>query len=86
MRNMQVKVVTVQVVLADQVGRIRLLDRSLEPLSLAHEFAPTIDIRGVRADRETCQQATLDEQMRIMAQDFAVLAGPRLGLVGMTTR
>ena len=42
-----------------------------------------IDVAGVRAHGEAGDQAALDQQMRIVPHDLAVLAGAGLGLVGI---
>ena len=73
----------VDVVLADQLGLIGLIDRGLQMLALADEFAAHIDVAGMRAHREACEQAALDQEMRIVPHDLAVLAGAGLGLVGV---
>src|SRR5207342_3375622 len=68
-------------VLADQPRLVRLVDRGLKPFALAYEFAAHIDVTGARAHRETGDQATLDEKVRIVPHDLAILAGAGLGLV-----
>ena len=73
----------VHVVLADQLRLIGLIDRGLQPLALADELAAHVDVAGVRAHREARDQAALDQQMRIVPHDLAVLAGAGLGLVGV---
>jgi hypothetical protein len=37
----------------------------------------------MRVHRETCEQTALDQEMRIVPHDLAVLAGAGLGLVGI---
>ncbi len=71
------------VVLADQLGVIGLVDRRLQALALAHELAADIDVAGVRGHRGAGIEAALDQQMRIVPHDLAVLAGAGLGLVGI---
>ncbi len=73
----------VDVVLADQLGLIGLIDRGLQMLALADELAAHIDVAGMRAHREAREQAALDQKMRIVPHDLAVLAGAGLGLVGI---
>ena len=79
----EVEVPAVDVVLADQLGLIGLGDRRLEPLALADELAAHVGVAGVRAHREGGEQRALDQQMRIVPHDLAVLAGAGLGLVGI---
>ena len=71
------------VVLAEQLGLVGLVDRRLQALALADEFAAHIDVTGVRAHGETGNQTALDQQMRIVPHDLAILAGAGLGLVGV---
>ncbi len=73
----------VDVVLADELGLIGLGYRRLEAFALADEFAADIDVAGIGAHGETGDQAALDQQMRIVPHDLAVLAGAGLGLVGI---
>ena len=78
-----VEVPAVDVVLADQLGVIGLLHRRLEALALADELAADVDVGDVRIHGAAGEQAALDEVMRIVPQDLAVLAGAGLGLVGV---
>ena len=73
----------VDVVLADELRRIGLLDRRLEVLALADEFAADVDVADIGAHGEAGDQAALDQQMRVVPHDLAVLAGAGLGLVGV---
>ena len=68
---------------ADQSGLVGLVDRGLQPLGLAVEFAADVDVRGIRAHGETGDQAALDQLVRIVAHDVPVLAGAGLGFVGV---
>ena len=70
-------------VLADQPIFIRLVDGLLQRLFLAHVLAAYVDIAGMCAHREAGNQTALNQRMRVMAHDFAVFAGSRLGLVGI---
>jgi hypothetical protein len=81
--NVKVERPAVDAVLADQLGLIGLSDRRLQMLALPDEFAAHIDVAGVCPHRETRDQATLDQEMRIVPHDLAVLAGAGLGLVGI---
>src|SRR5579863_2279603 len=82
-RNVEVERPAVDVVLADQLGLIGLIDRGLQMLALANELAADIDVAGMRSHRETGEQTPLDQQMRIVPHDLAILAGAGLGLVGI---
>ena len=66
------------IVPADQLRGIGLIDGSLETLALAHEFAANVNVAGTRTHRETGDQATLDEMLRIVPHDVPVLAGAGL--------
>src|SRR5579872_4147872 len=81
--DVEVERPAVDIVLADQLGLIGLIDRGLKMLALTDELTAHIDVTGMRAHREACEQATLDEQMRIVPHDLAILAGAGLGLVGV---
>ncbi len=81
--DIDVEIPAVDVVLADQLGLVGLLDRGLHDLALTHVFAADVDVAGVGLHREAGDQAPLDEQVRVMPHDLAVLAGARLGLVGV---
>ena len=54
-----------------------------ERLGLADELAADVDIGGPRAHREAREQRALDQLVRIVADDLAVLATARLGFVGV---
>src|SRR5262245_61639270 len=71
------------VVLADQLGLVGLGHGGLETLALAHELAADVGVTGVRPQRERRQQGALDQQVRIVAHDLAILAGPGLRLIGI---
>src|SRR6202047_2985588 len=78
----QVEIEAMDVVLADELGLTGLVDRRLQVLALAHEFAADIDVAGVRRHGGAGDQATLDQEMRIVPHDLAVLAGAGLGWGG----
>ena len=59
------------------------VDRGLQVLALADELAADVDEAGVRAHGEGGEQRALDQQMRIVPHDLAVLAGAGLALVGV---
>ena len=52
-------------------------------LAFPNEFATDIDVAGVRAHREAREQAALDQEMRIVPHNLAVLAGAGLGFIGI---
>ena len=70
-------------VLADQACIIGLRNRSLHDLCLANIFTADVDIGGARAHSEAGDQRTFDQLVRIVAQNLAVLAAARLGLIGI---
>ena len=78
-----VEVVAVDVVLADELGLVGLLDRRFQPLALANEFAANVDVAIVHAHGAAGDQTSLDQEMRIVPHDLAILAGAGLQLVGI---
>ena len=70
-------------VFAQQPVGISLIDRALQGFALAHELAAHVNIASMRAHRETGQQATFQQFMRLVAHNIAVFARARLGLVGV---
>ena len=70
-------------VLADQPRLVGLVDGVLQAPAFVDEFAAHIDVGGMGAHGEGGQKAALDQMMGVVAQDLAVLAGARLGLVGI---
>ena len=70
-------------VLADQPGRVGLVDRGIENTRFVMEFAAAVDIGRAGAHRETGQQTALDQLVRIVTHDLAVLAGTGFGFVGV---
>ena len=62
---------------------VAFVDCRLERLALADVFAADVDVGVVGAHREAGDDAALDQRMRIVAHDVAVLAGARLRLVGV---
>ena len=62
MVDIKIEVPAVDVVLADQLGLIGFIDRGLHALAFADEFAADINVAGIRAHRETGNQATFDQQ------------------------
>ena len=82
-RDIDVERPAVDIVLADQLRIIGLIDRGLQMLPLADELAAHIDVAGMRVHREACQETAFDEKMWVVPHDLAVLAGAGLGLVGV---
>ena len=81
--DVEIEVVAVDVVLAEKLGLIGLIDRGLQALALADEFAAHVDVARAAIHRPAGDQAALDQEMRIVPHDLAVLAGAGLGLVGV---
>ena len=77
------EVPAMHVVLADQPGVVGLLHRGFKILPLADELAANVDIGNVCAHGPPGEQAPLDQVVRVVTQDLAVLAGAGLGLVGI---
>jgi hypothetical protein len=70
-------------VLAQQPGLIGLVDRGLQHHVLVEILAAHIDVAGMGPHADARDQAALDQRMRIVADDVAVLAGARLGLIAI---
>lgn len=70
-------------ILADEAPGISLFDGGEEHLRLVDELAADVDVSRAGAHRETGDQRALDQLMRIVADDLAVLARARLGFVGI---
>ncbi len=81
--DVQVERPAVDVVLAYEVGLIGLIHGLLEPFALKNVFAAQIDISRLGAHGERGHERAFDQRVRIVAQDFAVLAGAGLGFVGV---
>ena len=69
------------VVLANELGLVRFLDRALHRFALGDVLTANVDVAGVRLHRERRDQAAFDQQMRIVTHDVAIFAGSWLGLV-----
>ena len=81
--QIELEVPAVDIVLADQLGVIGLVDRRLQDLALADEFTANIDVGDMRPHGEGGQERAFDQELRIMAHDVAVLAGAGLRLIGV---
>ena len=73
----------VNVVLADEPGLIGLVHRRLQAFAFPDELAAHVDVAGVGAHREAGEQTALDQEVRIVPHDLAVLARAGLGFVGV---
>ena len=65
----------------EEIFRPRLGQRLFQNDRALGEFAADVDIRELRADRVARDDHALDELMRILMDDVAVLESARLGLV-----
>src|SRR5512143_3074222 len=81
--DVEIEIPAIDVVLAKQFGLVSLVDSRLHAFAFADEFSAYVDVTGIRTHGETGNQATLDQQMRIVPHDLAVLASAGLGLVGI---
>ena len=71
-------------VLAEQAGRVGILERLFEMLErFVVEFTTQVVVCNRRAGGVAGDRQSFDHGMRIEAQDVAILAGTRLGLVGV---
>lgn len=70
-------------VLPDQTGLVSLGYRNLHVGRLVVKFTAYVDVSGAGSHSATGDQAALHELVRIVAQDLAILAGPRLTLIGV---
>src|SRR6516165_987054 len=70
-------------VFADEAGFVGLVDRRLQTLPLVEELAPDINVTGVNPHSDRGEQTALDQLLRVIAKDVAVLAGPRLTFIGI---
>src|SRR5215216_589533 len=67
----------------EQVGGLDLLERALQDRGLQVVLAPDEDERPVCLDRARGDRDALDQQMRVLLHQLAVLERARLGLVGV---
>ena len=81
--DVEIEVPAVDVVLADELGLIGLVDGSQQALALAYELAADVNVAGVRRHGGAGIEAALDEKMGIVPHDLAVLARAGLGFVGI---
>ena len=83
MVNIDIEIPAMNVVLADQLSFISLLDGSFHTLALIDVLTAKVDIAGVSTHCVRRNKAAFDQQMRIMAHDVTVFTRARLGLVGV---
>src|SRR3984957_31161 len=81
--DVAVEIPAVNIVPADERRLIGFIDSRLKPLALADEFPTHLDVASMGVHREAGNQATFDEEMRIIPHDVAVLAGTWLRFVGV---
>jgi hypothetical protein len=60
-------------VLAEDPGRVRVLDRGFHPLDRLRELAANVDVGRLGADRVGADRAALDQGVRRPAHDLAIL-------------
>ena len=70
-------------VAADEAGGVGLVDGLVEDDGLVEVLAADVDVGGPGAHGEAGEEAALDELVRVLPHDLPVLAGARLGLVGV---
>ena len=71
-----------QDILAEQARRVRLRESRLEARNgLAQEFAADVVVAHRGGHRVAADGHALDHRVRVVAQDIAIMAGARLGLV-----
>ena len=69
--------------LAEDARVARLVERALQGLVLREVLAADVDVDLLRLDRVRRDQAALEQPVRDLEHDLAVLERPRLGLVGV---
>jgi hypothetical protein len=71
---------------ADQASAVGLVNGLPQMTSFLNKLAADVDVTSMGADGERGEQAAFHQFVRIITQDFAVLAGSRLGLVGIDNK
>src|SRR5436305_326344 len=79
--KIKLEIPAMDVVLADQLGLVSLIDGGLHDLPFAQEFAADIDVTNMRPHGERGDQTTFDQMLRIVAHDVPVLASSRFGFI-----
>jgi hypothetical protein len=80
--QLEAEVGTEQIV-AEVTGFACLLERGLEDLVAVEDLAVDIVVADLRAKHVAGDRHTLDQLVRVVAQDIAVLEGARLALVAV---
>src|SRR4051794_27449460 len=81
MMDVEIEIPAVPVVLADELRLIGLVDGGLQALALTNELAADVDVAGVRRHGGAGNQTALDQEMRFVPHDLAILAGAGLGFI-----
>ena len=76
-----VVIATSACVLSEEALSIGFIDCALKLDLFVPELAADINVSGLCSHTEANNESTFDELMRIVSQDFSVLASARLGLV-----
>ena len=72
-----------RIFLPEEILRARFFDRAVQDLRAFGKFAADVDVGDVHVERETGDHHPLDQLMRILVNDVAVLERARLGFVGV---
>ena len=70
-------------VLTDEILIAGFLNRFLQDLRAVRKFTPNIDVGLLHVIRETRDHRALDQLMRILMHDVAILESARLGFIGI---
>ena len=81
MGDIEIEIPAVLIALADELGFIGLVDGGLEAFAFEDVFTAHIDVANMRPHRTAGDEAAFDQQMRIVAHDFAVFAGSRFRFI-----
>lgn len=82
--NVDIKVIaTSTCVLSDQSLSIGFLDCSFELKSFEPELSSDVNVCSLCSHGKTNDESSLDEFVRVMSQNFSILAGTWLGLISV---
>ena len=81
--DLEVEVLLAEQLRPDHAGGAGLVDGRLEDARLPGELAADVDVGEVDVERVAGERDPLDEQVRVVLHDVAVLEGAGLGLVGV---
>mmetsp|Transcript_31918 Transcript_31918/g.41045 ORF Transcript_31918/g.41045 Transcript_31918/m.41045 type:complete len:253 (+) Transcript_31918:1534-2292(+) len=70
-------------VFAQKASVVSFVDCGLQCFTLADVFTANVDVAGVRVHRERGNQGSFDQRVRIVAHDFAIFTGARLGFISV---